>query len=60
MLCSMVIWKFEHALIFQGAFGRLDPTGEAARTMMDQIPEVECWNHYQLMEVKMRREDLER
>ena len=30
-------------LILQGAFGRLDPTGEAARTMMDQIPEVECW-----------------
>ena len=26
--------------VFQGAFGRLDPTGEAARTMMDQIPEV--------------------
>jgi len=23
----------------EGAFGRLDPTGEAARTMMDQIPE---------------------
>ena len=28
------------SFVFQGAFGRLDPTGEAARTMMDQIPEV--------------------
>ena len=26
--------------ILQGAFGRLDPTGEAGKTMMDQIPVV--------------------
>ena len=28
------------SVILQGAFGRLDPTGEAGKTMMDQIPVV--------------------
>ena len=36
--------KKSFSSVFQGAFGRLDPTGEAARTMMDQIPEVYCWS----------------
>ena len=43
------------SVILQGAFGRLDPTGEAGKTMMDQIPVVsrvncDIWKNFSFVQ----------